>query len=339
MFCLSKRQDVLFNSGGNLKSPPELALHKRGHPTAAAKVTSFLKNNPHVSKIFISLSPQLYFTSGLACFANSRFIATFIMFRHMNIIIFGKTPFTMQLRISHNSGIPLHLQVENLLRDLIKSPKYGEGALLPKEVDIARQLGISRNTVRQGISKLVTEGLVERKKGVGTKVAEPNISTKLESWLSFTQEMNNSGISFLNYEITVRKVAANKEVAAALEIPEKTKVIKLSRLRGDKEGPFVHFISWFHPRIGLTGKEDFMRPLYELLETDFSTIVVLSKEKIKAILVDKKIAAKLNISNSEPVLNRIRKVYDPGKRPIEYNVGYYRADKFSYSIDIQREFK
>lgn len=243
----------------------------------------------------------------------------------------------MELRINHSNGVPLHLQVEKLLRELCELPEYKKGKLLPKELDIASKLGISRNTVRQAVSKLVIEGLLERKKGVGTKVAERNISTKLKSWMSFTQEMNEKGISFTNYEIKVEKVAATSQVAEALEIAENTEVIKLCRLRGDSEGPFVYFISWLHPRIGLTGSEDFTRPLYEILEQDYSVIVELSREEIKAICVGKEIADKLNIEEKEPVLNRIRRVYDPGNRPLEYNICYYQADKFSYTIDIKRD--
>jgi GntR family transcriptional regulator len=150
--------------------------------------------------------------------------------------------------------------------------------------------------------------------------------------------MNNRGIAFTNFEVKAEKVAANREVAAALEIKENVEVIKLSRLRGDNDGPFVQFISWFHPRIGLSEHEDYSRPLYELLETDYSTIVALSKEVIQAIAAHDSIAEKLRIDRSDPVLKRIRKVYDPGKRPVEFCIGYYHAEKFSYSIDILREF-
>ena len=242
------------------------------------------------------------------------------------------------MRIDHNSGTPLHLQVENLVRGLIESPKYKNGELLPKEVDIANQLGISRNTVRQAISKLVIEGLLERKKGVGTKVASQNINTKLQNWMSFTQEMNSKGIAFTNFEIKVEKVDATAEVANALEIKENTEVIKLSRLRGDSDGPFVHFISWLHPRIGLTEKDDFTKPLYEIIEKDHSIVVDLSSEKIMAITANAEIANKLQIPENHAVLKRIRKVYDPGKRPIEYNIGFYHAEKFSYTIDIKRQY-
>ena len=77
----------------------------------------------------------------------------------------------------------------------------------------------------------------------------------------------------------------------------------------------------------------------ELIEKDHFIIVDLSCEEIKAVSPEKNISAKLQISEKEPILERIRKVYDPGKRPIEYCIGYYRADKFSYSIDIKREYR
>lgn len=244
----------------------------------------------------------------------------------------------MQMRINHNNGIPLHFQVEQLIRGLIEKPNYQKGELLPKEVDLANQLGISRNTVRQAISKLVIEGVIERKKGVGTKVATQNISTQLKSWMSFTQEMKKKGIDIVNYNIEVNKVFASKEVALALQVKEGAEVLKLDRIRGDKTEPFVFFTSYLHPRIGLTGDEDFTRPLYEIIENDYSVTVDLSRDTMTAILADKKIAEILNIKENEAVLHRSRIVFDPGKRPIEYGLCYYKADKFSYSIDIKREY-
>jgi GntR family transcriptional regulator len=108
------------------------------------------------------------------------------------------------------------------------------------------------------------------------------------------------------------------------------------RLRGGEKGPFVYFVSWFHPRIGLTGKEDFRRPLYEILEKDYSTVAKISKEFISAGLADECLAKKLNTKVGDPILKRKRLVYDPGKRPIEFNLGYYRADSFTYVVESTR---
>ncbi len=71
---------------------------------------------------------------------------------------------TKNFTIDHNSKLPLHVQVEELFRKLIKMEAYKKGALLPKEVDLANLWGVSRNTIRQATNKLEHEGLITRKK-------------------------------------------------------------------------------------------------------------------------------------------------------------------------------
>nr|MBD3621081.1 GntR family transcriptional regulator [Sunxiuqinia sp.] len=242
----------------------------------------------------------------------------------------------MKLTIDHQSPIPLHAQVESLLRQMIELPEYQDGGFLPKEIDLARQLGISRNTLRQATNKLEYEGLLVRKKGVGTKVAKKTVTTHLQHWHSFTQEMNERGVQFKTYSLNIEWVEADEKLASFFKVEEQTRVLRLSRVRGDDAGPFVYFESYFHPRIGLTGKEDFTRPLYEILEDDFHVVPSLSKEKIKARLATSITAKRLSIAAGDPVLVRERLVYDPGDRPLEYNIGFYCADKFAYTIDIKR---
>jgi GntR family transcriptional regulator len=242
----------------------------------------------------------------------------------------------MVLKINHKSSEPLHLQVEKLLRELINQPEYnGNGKFFPKEVDLAKRLGISRNTVRHATNKLVYEGLLIRKKGVGTKVADDPVTTKLDSWHSFTQEMHQKGIPFKNYELKVEWVEAESFVADFFSIPVSKKILRMERLRGIDKGPIVYFISYFHPRVGLTGNEDFSKPLYKMLEEEYSTVVYVSKEEISARLADETLAKKLRIKKDAPILRRKRFVFDPGGRPVEYNVGYYNAEAFTYSIEIQ----
>src|SRR4029078_12666930 len=123
--------------------------------------------------------------------------------------------------IDHKSALPLHIQVEEILRTLIAKPEYQNGKLLPNEVHIAKKLGISRNTVRQATNKLVYERLLVRKKGVGTKVAKNAISTKLNKWTSFTHEMDEKGVVFKNYSLKVSCVVPDKEIRSLFNINEK----------------------------------------------------------------------------------------------------------------------
>lgn len=243
----------------------------------------------------------------------------------------------MKYAIDHKSPVPLHIQTEELLRKIIEDPQYNDGKLLPNEVDLSKQLAISRTTLRQALSKLVYEGLLIRKKGIGTKVTGKSVSSKSQNWLSFSQEMEARGIPIKNFELHISWVLPEEPVANFFEIRKDRKILKLERLRGRPEGPFVYFISYFHPRVGLTGEENFKRPLYEILEKDHSVIAQLSKEEISARLADKDIAQKLEVEQGSPILFRKRFVYDQGERPIEYNIGYYRADSFIYTVESRRE--
>ncbi|RDC55940.1 GntR family transcriptional regulator [Pedobacter chinensis] len=244
----------------------------------------------------------------------------------------------MKLTIDHKSPVPLHIQAEELLRRLIESPEYIEGKLLPNEVELSKKLCISRTTLRQSINKLVYDGLLVRKKGVGTKVAESkSLSSKSKNWMSFSQEMSARGIPIKNFELHVSWVFPEKRIASFFEIKGDKKILKLVRLRGRPEGPFVYFESYFHPSVGLTGEEDYKSPLYEMLEKEHAVIAMISKEEISAIAADHFIAEKLETVIGAPILFRKRFVYDLNEKPIEYNLGYYKADSFVYTVESRRE--
>ncbi len=242
----------------------------------------------------------------------------------------------MKLQINHKSRIPLHFQVEELLRKMVAAPEFKDGAFFPKEVELVNRLGVSRNTIRQATNKLQHEGLIVRKKGVGTKAAlKKPLATGLDHWYSFTQEMREKGIHVNNLELKIEWVIADKKLMDFFNITKNTKVLKLSKIKGTAGESIVYFESYFHPRIGVNEKDEFDIPLYPMLEKKYGIVVVRSAENISARLANK-IGKLLKIASSEPVLFRERFVYDIGDRPIEYNLGYYRSDKFIYSIDIKK---
>ena len=86
--------------------------------------------------------------------------------------------------------------------------------------------------------------------------------------------------------------------------------------------------SYFHPRIGLTGDEDFKRPLYEMLEDEHLIVANLSKEEISAEAANQETAEKLDVGIGSPILVRKRFVFDQGDRAMEFNLGYYNAESF-----------
>ena len=238
--------------------------------------------------------------------------------------------------LDHDSPTSLHQQAEYQLRKLISDKKYSEGDLFPKEMELAKRWGISRNTLRQAIANLVRDGLLERKKRQGTRVTKRKITTDLSNWMSFTHEMEDKGIPFKNLQQQVSVIQSDKEVSNKLGIQPGTKIVCLKRVRSTGRSPMVYFESYFHPRVGLTGKEKFEQPLYEMLDEQFHIVPLYSQEEIKAIEANRKISGYLKINPGKAVLERRRTVLDSGRNPIEYNICYYRSDFFSYSVEIKR---
>lgn len=240
----------------------------------------------------------------------------------------------MKLQLDPNSSKPLHQQAEDLLRMMIQQEEYRKGKLLPNEVELSKELNISRNTLRQAINKLVFEGLLIRKKGYGTTVAPQNVMSNARNWMSFSQEMYAQGMIVQNFELHISRKAAPQEAAEFFNVPETNRLLCLERLRGRPNLPFVYFISYFNPAIPMTGEEDMTMPLYESLRNNYGIVVKTSREMIYARGASAEMAAKLDINEGEPILIRKRFVFDVNDVPVEYNIGYYRADSFTYSIEF-----
>lgn len=251
------------------------------------------------------------------------------MYEHKNIL-------ELIEKFDHKSPVPLHIQVEELLLDIIKLPDYANGKLLPKELDLAKSLGVSRSTIRQASNRLADKNLIVRKKGIGTKINKEMLVTRLDSWSSFSKEMLEQGKTLVNYEFKLKKVLSDKTVSFKLGIDIDTPVYRLSRVRGIKDESKVYFISYFHPKVNLDEKSDFSRPLYDLIESSSGYFATVSKEEISAIISNDKLSEKLNVAIGDPILRRERVVLDRGMSPLEYNIGYYKADNFIYSVELRR---
>lgn len=86
-------------------------------------------------------------------------------------------PFKFQRR----GGLPIYLQLKQKIENLIESGSWKKGQRLPTERDLAKQLGVSRNTVSLAYRQLETEGLITSRQGRGTFVAEADEIVRLEN--------------------------------------------------------------------------------------------------------------------------------------------------------------
>ncbi|MEI8093103.1 MAG: GntR family transcriptional regulator [Spirochaetales bacterium] len=235
------------------------------------------------------------------------------------------------------AALPLYAQAEVALRALVREVGHQAGQLLPRETDLAMRLGVSRHTIRVAMDSLVREGLILRKKGVGTVVNRSPIQTRLTEWTSFSREMGRLGRELVTLEKRVWVEPAPEAAAAGLGIAPGTKVIVLERLKGEEGQPVVLFRSWFHPRLSIPETEAFDGPLYELIENRYQVVPAISEECIGALGAGAPDRARLQMPEDLPMLYRKRTVSDVAGRPFEFGVAHYRSDRFEYSIRITRD--
>jgi GntR family transcriptional regulator len=231
-------------------------------------------------------------------------------------------------KLDRSKGVLLHVQIERLLRDLISRPPYSSGALLPDELTMASQLGVARGTVRESILNLVHQGFLERRKGVGTRA----VQTGLVDWASLTGEMRKKGIEVQSFLLEVSEKAAKGKIADALQVPVGTVVKFLDQVRGWDDRPVLQSRSWFHPRLKLSGKADFSRPLYKLIKEETGIIADHAREEFLAATADGPIARRLKIKKGTPMLLRRRTSFDSQDRPIEYAEIHYDTGDVSLTL-------
>lgn len=241
------------------------------------------------------------------------------------------------LSLDHLSPVPLRAQVESLLRDLARQSKYQKGALLPDELNLATQLGVSRGTVRLGISKLVFEGILERKPGVGTRVSHRHVESGIRAWHSFTREMESKGIAVHNFHVAYRKVNPSADVVQALQLDNSVPLWQLERVRGWEGKPVLRSLSWFHPRLKLKGDENIDQPLYDMLEKSTGVRPHHARDHFLGVSASAQQARLLEIKPGVPLLLRQHIAYDVGNRPFEYAEVHYVSSRFTLTLDMRRE--
>ncbi|MFR5969493.1 MAG: GntR family transcriptional regulator, partial [Oscillospiraceae bacterium] len=121
-------------------------------------------------------------------------------------------------KLSMDSDIPLYSQLVSIIKRNISAGTLAPGALLPSEAELCRTFDVSRSTVRQAIGALESEGLVVRKQGRGTFVAEPKMRRRTENVYSFTSEISAMGMvpssTILEFEV----VDPTPDIVSMLEL-------------------------------------------------------------------------------------------------------------------------
>ncbi|WP_328320210.1 GntR family transcriptional regulator [Kribbella sp. NBC_00382] len=237
----------------------------------------------------------------------------------------------LPIQIDRTSPVPLYHQLAEQLTAAISDGVLRPGDAFENELAMSDRLSLSRPTVRRAISELVNKGLLVRRRGIGTTVANQMVHRRAEL-TSLYDDLIREGRTPRTEVLSLVCSAQDDRAAEALSLPAGTPLVSIVRLRYAGDQPLAILRNWLPPAMNdLTT---------ELLEAD-GLYAVLRARGIRPTVARQRIGARnataeerriLHMSKAEPLVTMTRSAYDADGSPVEFGDHCYRADQ--YSVDV-----
>jgi len=251
---------------------------------------------------------------------------------------------------SNASGEGTHLRtrwaiVAKLLAQRIASGEYPVGTVMPNEVDLAEQMGVSRSTVRAALGELQQAGMISRKRNAGTRVESLQPLQGPGSYnqtLATIEDVVQYGAQTDRQVQEIATETTDKALAALLDCAPGQTWLRVSSLRSSpstSSPPLcwtdVYVAPMFAPvvREHIAGYPGLISTLIE----DFAGHRTAEiRQTITAIGVPKRLASPLKVKPSAHALEITRAYLDSKDRVFIVSRSVHPAERFSYETRLSR---
>ncbi len=246
----------------------------------------------------------------------------------------------MNIPFNKQSAVPYYHQVKESVKALIAGGALKPGEMLPSELSLSGQLGISRLVVHRAFRELVTEGLLIRKRAVGTFVA-PLIKRSYMvtgPLFSMTENLSADALEPSNTILLQEVIPAGEEVGNELKLSKGAQVVHLRNLRLAKQLPFaVEDMVLPFDRFPALAKVDLNNTsVYATLEKLYDAHPQEALDQVTAGSATAQEAGLLGINKGAPVMRLKRISTDRNGLTVEYSQVVFHADRYQFVARLQR---
>ena len=250
-------------------------------------------------------------------------------------------PTTRIRQVQDSASLPE--KVAEQLRAMVISGDLAPSSQLPTEPDLSRAMNVSRSTLRAALDTLAREGVVVRKRGVGTFVAEqPLVANNLNLNWGVTEVIRATGAEPGTADLTVAVETAGEHVAQRLGLAQGDPIVVVERVRLADERRVV-FSRDMLPRalfksagpaalseldVYLASKQSMYGFLQERLGLDFHHAMAW----LRPVAADSFLAERLRIEEGGGLLYIEQVDYDGAGRPLVLAYEYHVADAFTFTV-------
>ena len=226
---------------------------------------------------------------------------------------------------------------QKITEDLVRG-RYPMGQALPAERDLAKELDVSIGTLRKAVDELVAEGIVIRRQGRGTYVAEHD-AKRLLYYFFHVVRWDADKKTYPRVETaSFGSSQANKEESLKLGIKEGALVWRIvTRLYLEDECVMVDHITLDKKRFKNLTRADFDKregSIYQLYQMRYGQSVVKTNERLRAGLAGRQMAAWLSLKPDSPVLLIRRIALDIQDEPIEWRISTLNTSHHEYFNEL-----
>jgi GntR family transcriptional regulator len=230
---------------------------------------------------------------------------------------------------------PLYLQVREKLTKRIADGSWRAGEIVPSEMQIAVELGVSQGTVRKALDDMTAANLLVRKQGKGTFVASHDDARILFQFFKLKLESGEQVFPESDV-LNVSTVAANIIEATKLALRPGERVIRIKRVRSlAGKRAIVEMIVLPAALFDGLQNGDIPNNLYNAFSHHFGITISSGSERLTAVLASASDATDLGIAMGTPLLHIDRVATSLNGRPVEWRVSLCETSTMYYATELR----